>query len=100
MRALFGGTLSGPTAPRIPGAKWVHPFRLKRISKAIETIDRKFILNGQIKEETAKAAAKDIFSREDYIKNTNKSVDKLLSRNRSSPPALLWIYSKSEGLYC
>lgn len=81
-KAEYAGAVLRPAAPMFPEIPTIHPlfFKIRAVKKAIEKAGIEFVKDGRISEETARDAAADIVSKEDYFKVVNEEFDKMLAK--------------------
>jgi multimeric flavodoxin WrbA len=80
MDAKFAGTVLRPAAPGMEPAALLHPFKIRKVKKAIKEAGREFVSIGKIRTETSMAIFQELFTREQYVKEGNKMFKKLLDK--------------------
>jgi multimeric flavodoxin WrbA len=80
MDAEFAGAVFRPGAPGMESAAMLHPFKTRKIKKAIKEAGKEFATAGKIRTETSMAISQELFTREQYVKEGNKTFKKILDK--------------------
>jgi multimeric flavodoxin WrbA len=80
LNADYAGAVLRPAAPALPVAKFIHPFKLHAVHKAMEQAGKEFVSDGKISEKSHTDISAEIISRDTYIEQANKYFDKELAK--------------------